>query len=140
MRLHRGFMLLAVVLVVLVVSACGSSNSSSNAGAGAGTTPSSSSSTTSSASASSSASSGSNPMSAGAPVGSAAMRSELEQEILGTAGIKAPEAKKIVDCIITKLNAAGITTNGEAAAHESQLTQLSTTCAEQVAGASASGG
>jgi hypothetical protein len=74
-------------------------------------------------------------MSSGASVGSPAMRSELEQEILGTAGIKAPEAKKIVDCIINKLNAAGINTNGEAASHESQLTQFSTNCAEQIASA-----
>ncbi len=63
------------------------------------------------------------------------MRSELEQEIRGTAGIKASEATKIVDCILDKLKAAGITTQGEAAAHESQLTSFSESCAEKVVAA-----
>jgi hypothetical protein len=49
--------------------------------------------------------------------------------------MKAPEAKKIVDCIIAKLSAAGIKTVGQAASHETQLTNSSEACAEKVAGA-----
>jgi len=63
------------------------------------------------------------------------MRSELEQEVRSTAGVKAPEAKKIVDCILAKLSAAGIKTDSEAAAHEGELTNFSEACAEKVVGA-----
>ena len=63
------------------------------------------------------------------------MRSELEQEIRTTAGVKAPEAKKIVDCIIAKLSAAGIKTDAEAASHEGELTNFSEKCAESVVSA-----
>ena len=63
------------------------------------------------------------------------MRAELEQEIKGTAGVKAGEAKKIVDCILGKLSAAGITTDGEAASHEGELENFSETCAEKVVAA-----
>jgi hypothetical protein len=80
-------------------------------------------------------SSSSNPTSDGAPVNSSTMRSTLEQQIVGTAGIKAPEAKKIVDCILAKMSAAGIKTNGEASSHEDQITQFSTACAEKIASA-----
>jgi ABC-type phosphate/phosphonate transport system substrate-binding protein len=81
-------------------------------------------------------SSASNATANGAPVGSSAMRSKLEQGILSsTAGVKAPEAKKIVDCLIGKMSAAGIKTNGEAESHQNQVTQFSTACAEKVAGA-----
>jgi hypothetical protein len=133
MRLQRGLLLLAAVLIVLVVSACGSSSSSPSS------TGSSSSSPTSTGSASSSpTSTGSS--SAGAssdttPVDSPALRSELEREISGTAGVKAAEAKKIVDCIIAKLSAAGITTDGEAASHEGELSNFSEACAEKVVAA-----
>jgi hypothetical protein len=126
MRLQRGLSLLAAVLISFVVSACGSSGGSSSSS-------SSSVSATTSSTASSTASSSSNPTSSGASVGSPAMRSELEQEIMSTASIKAPEAKKIVNCIIAKLTAAGITTDAEAAKHETELSQLSTNCAEQIA-------
>jgi hypothetical protein len=68
-------------------------------------------------------------------VDSPAMRSELEQEILSTAGVKAPEAKKIVDCIIAKLSAAGIKTDNEAASHEGELSSFSESCAEKIASA-----
>jgi hypothetical protein len=128
MRLQRGLSLLAAVLISFVVSACGSSGgSSSSSSSGVSAT------TSSTASSTASSSSSSNPTSSGASVGSPAMRSELEQEIMSTANIKAPEAKKIVDCIIDKLTAAGITTDAEAAKHETELSQLSTTCAEQIA-------
>jgi hypothetical protein len=81
-------------------------------------------------------SSASNATSNGAPVGSSAMRSRLEQGILSsTAHVKAPEAKKIVDCLIAKMSAAGIKTNGEAESHQDQVTQFSTACAEKVAAA-----
>jgi ABC-type phosphate/phosphonate transport system substrate-binding protein len=80
-------------------------------------------------------SSSSSPTSSGASVGSSAMRATLQQQILSTANLKAPEAKKIVDCIITKLSAAGIKTNGQAASHENQVTQFSTACAEKIASA-----
>lgn len=126
MRLQRGLSLLAAVLISFVVSACGSSGGSSSSS-------SSSVSATTSSTASSTASSSSSPTSSGASVGSPAMRSELEQEIMSTASIKAPEAKKIVNCIIAKLTAAGITTDAEAAKHETELSQLSTNCAEQIA-------
>jgi hypothetical protein len=133
MRLHRGLPLLAAVVIAVVVSACGSSSSSPRS------TGSSSSNTTSTGSASSSpASTGSSSASAssdGAPVDSPAMRSELEQELRGTAGVKSPEAKKIVDCIIAKLSAAGIKTDGEAASHEGELTNFSEACAEKVVAA-----
>jgi hypothetical protein len=143
MRLQRGSLLLAAVLIVVVVSACGSSSSSP------GSTGSSSSSTTSSGSASSSptstgsssasaSSTGSSSASApsdGTPVDSPALRAELEQEIRGTAGVKAAEAKKIVDCIIAKLSAAGIKTDGEAASHEGELSNFSESCAEKVVAA-----
>jgi hypothetical protein len=133
MRLQTGLLLLAGVLIVLVVSACGSSSSSQRS------TGSSSSNTTSTGSASSSpTSTGSSSASAssdGTPVDSPAMRSELEQELRGTAGVKPPEAKKIVDCIIAKLSAAGITTDGEAASHEGELTNFSEACAEKVVAA-----
>jgi hypothetical protein len=59
-------------------------------------------------------SSSSNPTSDGAPVNSSTMRSTLEQQIVGTAGIKA---------------------NGEASSHEDQITQFSTACAEKIASA-----
>jgi uncharacterized lipoprotein len=80
-------------------------------------------------------SSSSNPTANGAPVDSSAMRSKLEQELVGTADVKAPQAKKIVDCIIAKMSAAGIKTNGEAASHEDEVDQFSTACAEKVVGA-----
>jgi hypothetical protein len=135
MRLQRGLLLLAAVLIVLVVSACGSSSSSSSPSS----TGSSSSNTTSTGSASSSpASTGSSSASAPSdttPVDSPALRSELEQEIRGTAGVKTAEAKKIVDCIIAKLSAAGITTDGEAASHEGELSNFSEACAEKVVAA-----
>jgi guanyl-specific ribonuclease Sa len=133
MRLHRGLPLLAAVVIAVVVSACGSSSSSPRS------TGSSSSNTTSTGSASSSpTSTGSSSASAssdGTPVDSPAMRSELEQELRGTAGVKPPEAKKIVDCIIAKLSAAGITTDGEAASHEGKLESFSEACAEKVVAA-----
>jgi hypothetical protein len=134
MRLQRGLLLLlSAVLIVLVVSACGSSSSSRSS------TGSSSSNATSTGSASSSpASTGSSSASAssdGAPVDSPALRSELEQEIRGTAGVKAAGAKKIVDCIIAKLSAAGIKTDGEAASHEGELSNFSEACAEKVVAA-----
>jgi hypothetical protein len=128
MRLQRGLSLLAAVLISFVVSACGSSGGSSSS-----SSSSVSATTSSTASSTASSSSSSNPTSSGASVGSPAMRSELEQEIMSTASIKAPEAKKIVNCIIAKLTAAGITTDAEAASHETELSQLSTNCAEQIA-------
>jgi hypothetical protein len=143
MRLQKGLPLLATVLIALGVSACGSSSSSPSS------TTSSSSNTTSTGSASSSptstgssstsaTSAGSSSASAssdGTPVDSPALRSELEQEIKGTAGVKTAEAKKIVDCIIAKLSAAGITTDGEAASHEGELSNFSEACAEKVVAA-----
>jgi hypothetical protein len=63
------------------------------------------------------------------------MRSQLEQEISGTAGVKAGEAKKIVDCIIAKLSAAGIKTEADAASHVSQLSNFSAACAQKVVSA-----
>jgi hypothetical protein len=133
MRLQGGLLLLAAVLIVLVVSACGSSSSSPSS------TGSSSSNTTSTASASSSATStGSSSAAASsdaAPVDSPALRSELEQEIKRTAGVKSAQAKKIIDCIIAKLGAAGITTQGEAASHEGELENFSEACAEKVVSA-----
>jgi hypothetical protein len=80
-------------------------------------------------------SSSSNPTSDGAPVNSSTMRATLEKEIVGTAGVKAPEAKKIVDCILDKMGAAGIKTNADAANHEDEVTQFSTACAEKIASA-----
>ena len=132
MRSQRGLPLVAAVLLVLGVSACGSSGASSTS------TGSSSSSTTSTSSPSSSTTSTSSPSStptSSGAVDSSAMRSLLEQEILSTAGVKAPEAKEIVDCIIAKLSAAGITTDGEAASHEGELTNFSEACAEKVVAA-----
>jgi hypothetical protein len=133
MRLQTGLLLPAGVLIVLVVSACGSSSSSQRS------TGSSSSNTTSTGSASSSpTSTGSSSASASSdatPVDSPALRAELEQEIRGTAGVKTAEAKKIVDCIIAKLSAAGITTDGEAASHEGELSNFSEACAEKVVAA-----
>lgn len=66
---------------------------------------------------------------------SPAMRSELEKEILSSASVKAPEAKSIVNCIISKLSAVGITTDNQAASHEGELTKFSETCAEKVVAA-----
>ncbi len=133
MRLQRSLPLLTAVLIAFVVSACGSSSSSP------ASTGSSSSTTTSTGSASSTStstgSSSSSLASDGTPIDSQAMRSELEQEIKGTAGVKAPEAKKIVDCILAKLSAAGIKTDGEAATHEGELTNFSETCAEKIVAA-----
>ena len=106
MRWQRVWPLVAAVLIVLAVSACGSSGTST-----------------------------SNATSSGAPVGSPAIRAKLERGIVSSAGVKAPEAKKIVNCIIAKLNAAGINTNGEAASHQNQVTKFSTACAEKVVGA-----
>ena len=63
------------------------------------------------------------------------MRSQLEQEISGTAGVKAPEAKQIVACIIAKLSAAGITTDGQAASHQTELEKFSETCTEKAVSA-----
>jgi hypothetical protein len=130
MRLQRGLPLLAAVLIVLVVSACGSSSSSRSS------TGSSSSNRTSTGSASSSpTSTGSSSASASsdaAPVDSPALRAELEQEIRVTAGVKTAKAKKIIDCIIAKLSAAGITTEGEAASHEGKLENFSEACTEKV--------
>jgi hypothetical protein len=80
-------------------------------------------------------SSSSNPTSNGAPVNSSAIRSELEKSIVSSGTVKAPEATKIVNCIIAKMNADGITTNGEAESHQSQVTQFSETCTEKVLGA-----
>lgn len=133
MRLRRGSPLLAAVLIALVVSACGSSGSSPKS------TGSSSSSTTSTASAGSSptstGSSSASALSDTTPVDSPAMRSELEQEIRGIGGVKSAQAKKIVDCILAKLSAAGITTDGEAASHQGQLTNFSESCAEKIVSA-----
>jgi hypothetical protein len=130
MRLQRGLSLLAAVLISFVVSACGSSGGSSSSSSSSSSV---SATTSSTAGSTASSSSSSSPASSGASVGSPAMRSELEQEIMSTASIKAPEAKKIVNCIIDKLTAAGITTDAEAASHETELSQLSTNCAEQIA-------
>jgi hypothetical protein len=63
------------------------------------------------------------------------MRSLLEREISSTAGVKAGEAKKIVDCIIAKLNSAGIKTQADAASHQSELSNFSATCASKVVSA-----
>lgn len=86
-------------------------------------------------------SSSSNPTSNGAPVDSSAIRSELQKAILSSAaGIKAPEATKIVNCIIGKMSAAGIKTNAQAESHQDQVTQFSETCTEQILTAAKSGG
>jgi hypothetical protein len=79
-------------------------------------------------------SSSSNPTSNGAPVNSSVIRSEMLQGIVSSGSVKAPQAKKIVDCILAKMSAAGIKTNGQAESHQSQVTQFSETCAEQVVG------
>lgn len=128
MRLRRGLPLLAAVLTGLVISACGSSSSSPTSTGNS--TPASTGGASSSPS--STTSSSSSPTSDATPVDSPAMRTQLEQELTGTAGIKASEAKKIVDCIISKLNGAGIKTEGDAASHESELSKFSETCAETV--------
>ncbi len=133
MRSHRGLWLLAAVLTALAVSACGSSNSSQTSTASSGSSTASSSSPPSAASSTASTGdSSSTTAGGGALVDSAAMRSELEQEITSTAGVKVAEAKKIVDCIIAKLSAAGIKTQVDAASHESQLSNFSASCAEKV--------
>ena len=106
MRSRSVSLLVAAVLAVLVVSACGSSGSSR-----------------------------SNPTSNGAPVGSSAIWAKLEKGITSSASVKAPQAKKIVNCIIAKMSAAGIKTNGEAESHQNQVTKFSTACAEKVLGA-----
>ena len=129
MRLQRGLSLLAAVLIALAVSACGSSSSSPKS------TGSSSSGTASTASSSSSTGSAGSSASSGASVDSPALRAELEQEISSTAGVKASEANKIVDCIIAKLTAAGIKTDAEAASHEGELTNFSESCAEKIVSA-----
>ena len=82
--------------------------------------------------------SGSNPTSNGAAVNSSAMRKQLEQAITSSAAVKPAQANKIVDCILGKLSAAGIKTNGQAESHQTQLGQFSESCTEQVL--SAAGG
>ena len=76
--------------------------------------------------------SGSNPTSNGAAVNSSAMRKQLEQAITSSASIKPAQANKIVDCILGRMTAAGIKTNGEAQSHQSQVEQFSEACTEKV--------
>src|SRR5580698_6206870 len=47
----------------------------------------------------------------GAPVNSSAVRKQLEQAITSSASVKPAQANKIVDCILAKMNTAGIKTN-----------------------------
>jgi hypothetical protein len=68
----------------------------------------------------------------GAPVNSSAIRKQLEQAITSSASIKPAQANKIVDCIIAKLSAAGIKTNGQAESHQTQVGQFSESCTEKV--------
>jgi hypothetical protein len=68
----------------------------------------------------------------GAPVNSSAVRKQLEQAITSSASVKPAQANKIVDCILAKLSAAGIKTNGQAESHQTQLGQFSESCTEKV--------
>jgi hypothetical protein len=76
--------------------------------------------------------SGSNPTSNGAAVNSSAMRKQLEQAITSSATVKPAQANKIVDCILARMTAVGIKTNGEAQSHQSQVEQFSESCTEKV--------
>jgi cytochrome c556 len=76
---------------------------------------------------------GSSATSNGAAVNSSAIRKQLEQAITSSAaGIKPAQANKIVDCILTKMGAAGIKTNAEAESHQNQVEQFSESCTEKV--------
>jgi hypothetical protein len=75
---------------------------------------------------------GSNPTSNGAPVNSSAMRKQLEQAITSSATVKPAQANKIVDCILARMSAVGIKTNGEAQSHQNQVEQFSESCTEKV--------
>jgi hypothetical protein len=68
----------------------------------------------------------------GAPVNSSAVRKQLEQAITSSASVKPAQANKIVDCILAKMNTAGIKTNGQAESHQNQVEQFSETCTEKV--------
>jgi hypothetical protein len=68
----------------------------------------------------------------GAPVNSSAVRKQLEQAITSSASVKPAQANKIVDCILAKMSAAGIKTNGQAESHQTQVGQFSESCTEKV--------
>jgi hypothetical protein len=68
----------------------------------------------------------------GAPVNSSAVRKQLEQAITSSASVKPAQANKIVDCILAKMSAAGIKTNGQAESHQNQVEQFSESCTEKV--------
>jgi hypothetical protein len=68
----------------------------------------------------------------GAPVNSSAIRKQLEQAITSSASVKPAQANKIVDCILAKMSAAGIKTNGQAESQQTKVGQFSETCTEQV--------
>jgi hypothetical protein len=76
--------------------------------------------------------SSSNPTSNGAAVNSSAIRKQLEQAITSSATVKPVQADKIVDCILARMSAVGIKTNGEAQSHQSQVEQFSESCTEKV--------